>query len=80
MSAPVILTEVICDHPSRGSSAFGMTFSDRAVACHFARSMRRAGYSADVSPDFETEASVAAALASAAAYFDHVELLSGVDQ
>lgn len=74
----VALSEVICSHASRGSSAFGLTFADAAAADQFARHMRRAGYAADVSPEFLTEASVAAAVASAAAYFDHPELCEGV--
>lgn len=74
----VALTEVICDHPSRGSSAYGLTFADRAEALSFALHMRRAGYSVDVSPEFSTEASVSAAVASAASYFDHPELCEGV--
>lgn len=49
MMGAVVLTEVICDHPSRGSAAFGLTFSDRGMASQFARQMRRAGYSARLS-------------------------------
>lgn len=77
MMGAVVLTEVICDHPSRGSAAFGLTFSDRGMASQFARRMRRAGYLARLSPEFETEVSLAAALASAASYFDHPELNEG---
>lgn len=76
MTGAVTLTEVICDHPERGSSAFGVTFADRAAACRYARLMRRAGYGAQVSPDFDAEASVETALASAAAYFEHPQLLA----
>jgi len=75
MTGPVVFTEVICEQPGR-SSAFGVSFVDRAAACRYARLMRRAGYGADVSAEFQTEASVETALASAASYFDDPQLLA----
>jgi len=71
---PQDLCEVICDSPKAGKSPFGMTFSDEALAQKFARTMRRNGYKAEVSPVYSTEPTLAAALTSAARFFDDERL------
>jgi hypothetical protein len=64
------LNEVIANHPESPERAFGMTFADPSTAAAYARAMRRAGYRADVSPTFWTEADLEAALESAAQFFE----------
>lgn len=54
--------------------AFGQTFTDRATALAYARAMRRAGYSADVSPVFTTVDTITAALRQAARFYDNARL------
>ena len=78
MTGPVVITEVICEQPGR-ATAFGVSFVDRAAAFRYARLMRRAGYGAHVSSEFETEASVETALASAASYFDDAQPVAAVE-
>lgn len=54
--------------------AYGMTFHDDSTARAYARTMRREGYDADASPVFGTEASLTAALSSAASFYEDAAL------
>lgn len=68
-SESINLHEVICDRPRNPARAYGLTFHDEATAEAYAGAMRAAGYSADVSPTFGTEPTLASALESAALFF-----------
>lgn len=50
--------------------AFGMTFTDEKTAKDYARKMNHAGYSAEVSPEFLTEATLETALKAAREHFE----------
>jgi hypothetical protein len=65
----VSLFEVIADHPTSRAGAFGMTFTEEKTAAEYTRRMNAAGYNAEVSPEFLTEATLEAALESAQAHF-----------
>jgi hypothetical protein len=65
----VTLFEVIADHPTSRAGAFGMTFTDKGTAAEYARRMNAAGYDAEVSPEFTTEATLKAALENAQHHF-----------
>lgn len=62
------LYEVITD-ARRPRSAFGQTFDDAATADAYADAMRAAGYSADVSPAFNTARNLADALNEASSFY-----------
>lgn len=68
------LFEVIADHPTSRAGAFGMTFTNEGTADEYARRMNAAGYNAEVSPEFLTEATLEAALQSAAEHFADQEI------
>lgn len=73
----VTLFEVIADHPTSRAGAFGMTFTDEGTAAEYARRMNAAGYNAEVSPEFTTEATLEAALRNAAEYFKDQKIAKG---
>lgn len=72
--ASVNLWEVIAEPRDRRRPAFGQTFTDEAQAGIYARTMRRAGYEADVSPVFATQPNAATALREAATYYEDHQL------
>lgn len=69
----VDLWEVITESPT-GLKPFGQTFHEQETASAYAREMRRAGYSADLSPVFGTMPTAAEAMALAATFYDDAAL------
>lgn len=57
--------------------AYGMTFHDKWTALAYALAVRRLDYAADVSPAFETEANLTAALQSAATFYADHRIITG---
>lgn len=69
------LHEVITTNPTGGAYGptarrYGQTFTDRAEAIAYARDMRRAGFTAEVSPEFATVDTATEALRIAARFYD----------
>lgn len=64
------LYEVIASHAGGKGYPFGMTFTDQGTASAYADRMNALGYSAEVSPEFKTETTLAAALESARRHFE----------
>lgn len=71
------LWEVITTDPE-GQRPFGQTFHDNAAAAAYARTMRRAGFGAELSPVFATQPDLKAALTSAATYYEDAALTAAV--
>lgn len=67
--------EVIAEPKNGEQPPFGQTFFDEAQAARYARAMRRAGYSADLSPAFTAMPTSEAALKQAAIFYDDTRLM-----
>lgn len=70
----VSLFEVIASKEGGKAYPFGMTFTDPETAAAYANRMTDLGYSAEVSPQFETEPDLKAALENARRHFEDTDI------